>query len=81
MQKIFTLTRNADAISPNELVKTVRSKNACLNSGHPGELTTSSAIPPKKTTELTTAMTTARPPLTPALTPPRILEPRSSSRA
>jgi hypothetical protein len=80
MQKIFTFTRNAEAISPNESVKISRLKNACLNSGHPAELTTSRAMPPKKTIELTTAIATARPPRTPACVPPRIFELRSSLR-
>src|SRR5439155_14864079 len=81
MQKIFTFTRNAVAISPNESVKIWRLKKACLNSGQPAELTTMRTIAPKKTIELATATATARPPLPPTFSPPRILELRSPSSA
>jgi hypothetical protein len=80
MQKILTFTKKAAAISPNESVKISRLKNACLNSGQPGELTTRKATPPKKTTELRIAIATVRLPLAPALPPLRIFELRSSAR-
>jgi hypothetical protein len=77
MQKIFTFVRNAEAISPNELVKMPPSRNARRNSGHPAALTTSAPTAPKKTTVLTTAIATALRPLPPIASPPRIFERRS----
>src|SRR5262245_1627220 len=80
MQKILTLTRKAEAISPKESRKIFPLKKASLNWGHPAELTTSATTAPKKTSVLRTAMATPRPPLAPVLSPPRILEPRSPAR-
>src|SRR6266487_803695 len=80
MQKILTLTRKAEAISPNESVKICRLKKACLNSGQPEELTTTRTIAPKKRIVLTRATATPRPPLPAPPKPPRILELRSPVR-
>jgi hypothetical protein len=62
MQNTLTLSRNACAISPNELEKMCASKKACRTAGHPDELTTATAIAPKKTTVLTSAIATPRAP-------------------
>ena len=62
MQKIFTLSRNARAISGNELVNSSQSKKVDLTSGQPGECVTTTATTAKKTTVLASATATPRRP-------------------
>src|SRR6188472_567585 len=81
MRKILTLSRNARAMSGNDSWKRSRSKNACLTSGQPAALTTTSTIAPKKTIVLSTETATARRPLPPGDAEPSIREPRASLSA
>jgi hypothetical protein len=60
MQKIFTFSRNAEAISPKSDVNRPQSRKYLWNCGHPGELTIAKPRPAKTTTLLSVAMRTAR---------------------
>jgi hypothetical protein len=73
MRKIRTFRRNARAMSGNDSLKTVGSKNACLTSSQPGELTTATTTSPTTTSVLRVATATAR--LPPGDAEPRMREP------
>jgi hypothetical protein len=62
MQKIFTFSRKAEAISGNVLVNSWRSKNWLRIWSQPGALTIAKPRPVKTTAVLTRAMTTPRRP-------------------
>ena len=51
-------SRNARAISGNELKKISRSKNALFTAGHPGEVTTTATTMAANTTVLAIAIQT-----------------------
>jgi hypothetical protein len=69
--------RNASAIPGKESAKTSGSKNAFLTSGHPGEVTTITAISAKKTNVLAVAIRSERVPPS----PPRIRDRRLPAAA
>src|SRR5919106_2206391 len=67
IRKIRTLSRKARARSGNEPVKRSGLKKARLTSGHPGELTTTTAITATKTAVLAAAIARLRPPPSPRI--------------
>ena len=80
IRKIFTLIQNADRMSGKASSNSCRSKNACLTSSQPDELTTTSAMTATKSAVETRATATPLPP-PPVVRLPRILEPRFSFSA
>jgi hypothetical protein len=63
MQKIFTLSRNAWAMSGKLALKISQLRNALRNSSHPGDSTIAKASPVKTTAVLAAAIRTPRRPL------------------
>src|SRR5919204_5425110 len=62
MQKIFTLSRKAEAMPGKVLANSWPSKKACWISGHPGALTIAKPSPVKTAPVLASAIRTARRP-------------------
>ena len=79
MQKIFTLSKNARAISGIESRNTSQLKNVLFTSGHFGDWVTATAITPKNTTVLASATATLRRPPPPDRQPPRTFELRAAT--
>jgi hypothetical protein len=77
MRKIFTLIQKAERMSGKASSNSRRSKNACLTSSQPDELTTTAATSAAKSAVETRATATLRPP-PPVVRLPRILERRFS---
>src|SRR5262249_5265284 len=65
MQKIFTLSRNARAISGIDLQNSSQLKNVVRTSGQPGACVTTTTRTTKKTTVLASAIATPRGPPAP----------------
>src|SRR5262245_43893484 len=76
-RKMRTFRRKARAMSGKDSRKTVGSKNPCLTSSHPAELTTTRTMTAMKSAVETRAMPTLLPP-PPFVRLPRIFEPRFS---